>query len=90
MLGRDAALFDDRDDPASRRAGRIFRHRTDQPRDRRALYGQGRLFVSILGVAAASRQFRSGRLEHLHGITKCRGTRYSSATIRRISVTINQ
>jgi hypothetical protein len=28
----------------------------------------------------------SGRLEHLHGITKCRGTRYNTATIRRISV----
>jgi hypothetical protein len=50
-----------------------------------ALYGQGRPFVSILGVAAASRQFWIGRLEHLHGITEGRGTRYSSATIRRVS-----
>jgi hypothetical protein len=83
--GRDAALFGDRDNPARRRAGRIFPHRTDQSRDRQALYGQGRLFVSILGVAAASRQFWIGRLEHLHGITDGRGTRYSSATIRRIS-----
>ena len=55
------------------------------PRERQALYGQGRLFVSILGVAAAPRQFWIGRLEHLHGITDGRGTRYSSATSRTIS-----
>jgi hypothetical protein len=47
--------------------------------------GQGRLFVSILGVAAASRQFWIGRLEDLYGITDGCGTRYSSATIRTIS-----
>jgi hypothetical protein len=84
--GRDAGLRNDRDDPTRRGAGPIFPHRADKPRDRRALYRQGRLFVPILGVAAASRQFWISRLERLHGITDGRGTQYSSATIRRISV----
>jgi hypothetical protein len=59
----------------TQRAGELDLSSLTEPRDRQARYGQGRLFVSILGVAAASRQFWIGRHEHLHGITDGRGTR---------------
>jgi hypothetical protein len=57
----------------------------DLASERRAVDLQRRLFVPKLGVAGATRQFQISRLERLHGITNGGGTRYSPATIRRIS-----
>ena len=66
FLGRDAALRDDRDDPARRRAGLNFLHRMHYAYNQRAVNGQ-RLFHSpILRKAAALRQFWIGRFERLH------------------------
>jgi hypothetical protein len=76
----DALLRNHRDGPTLGRAGAIFVHGTNQPRDGRSHKHQRCFLAPILGVASASRLDWIGRFDRLHVVTKGRGTRNSSAT----------
>jgi len=73
MLGRDALLIDDRDDPARRGAGRDFLHRIHDAGDRRAVDRHCRFHSPILSIAESFRQFEISRLERLHAVTNGSG-----------------
>jgi hypothetical protein len=74
-------LRNHRDDPTLERAGPIFVHGPNHPRDARSHKRQRRFLASVLGVASASRLDWIGRFDRLHAVTKGRrGTRNTSAT----------
>jgi hypothetical protein len=74
-------LRNHRDDPTFERAGPIFVHGPNHPRDARSHKRQRRFLASVLGVASASRLDWIGRFDRLHAVTKGRrGTRNTSAT----------
>jgi hypothetical protein len=63
-------LRNHRDDPTLERAGPIFVHGTNQPRDGRSHEHQRRFLTPVLGIAGSSRLDRISRFDCLHTVTK--------------------
>jgi hypothetical protein len=66
----DALLRNYRDRPTLERAGPIFFHGTNHPRDGRSHERQRCFLAPVLGITGASRLDRIGRFDCLHTVTK--------------------
>jgi len=88
--GDDTLLRNHRDGPTLERAGPIFLHGTNHPRDGRSHERQRCFLAPVLGITGASRLDRIGRFDCLHAVTMVAVRETFPRRDHRISETLNK